>query len=60
MRNVPVGERLRVVPNHARAATNLHSRMLVVEVGTVVDAWPVSTREWREVEAERRAVWSTR
>jgi len=43
---LPVGARLRVVPNHACAAANLHSRMLVVEAGTVVDEWPVETREW--------------
>ncbi len=58
--DIPVGERLRVVPNHACAAANLHSRMLVVEDGTVVDVWPVATREWREIEAERRPEWSTR
>ena len=57
---IQVGERLRVVPNHACAAANLHSRMLVVEDGTVVDVWPVATREWREIEAERRPAWSTR
>lgn len=58
--HIPVGARLRVVPNHACAAANLHSRMLVVQDGTVVDAWPVATREWREIEPERRPAWSTR
>ena len=57
---IPVGARLRVVPNHACAAANLHSEMLVVEEGTVVDVWSVATREWREIEAERRPAWSTR
>ncbi|MGN6869133.1 MAG: alanine racemase [Solirubrobacteraceae bacterium] len=57
---IPVGARLRVVPNHACAATNLHSQMLVVEQNAVVDVWPVATREWREIEAERRPAWSTR
>jgi D-serine deaminase-like pyridoxal phosphate-dependent protein len=57
---IPVGARLRVVPNHACAAVNLHSQMLVVEDGTVVDVWSVATREWREIEAERRAAWSIR
>jgi D-serine deaminase-like pyridoxal phosphate-dependent protein len=55
---IPVGARLRVVPNHACAAANLHSRMLVVEGATVVDVWPVATREWTETEAERRPAWS--
>jgi D-serine deaminase-like pyridoxal phosphate-dependent protein len=44
---IPVGARVQVVPNHACAAANLHSRMLVVEGGTVVEEWPVETREWR-------------
>jgi D-serine deaminase-like pyridoxal phosphate-dependent protein len=57
---IPVGSRVRVVPNHACAAANLHSRMLVVEDGAVADAWPVTVREWRENEAERRPAWSTR
>jgi D-serine deaminase-like pyridoxal phosphate-dependent protein len=58
--DIPVGARVRVVPNHACAAANLHSQMLVVEEGTVVDVWPVATREWREIEAKRRPAWSTR
>jgi D-serine deaminase-like pyridoxal phosphate-dependent protein len=57
---IPVGARLRVVPNHACAAASLHSQMLVVDQDVVVDAWPVATREWREIEAERRPTWSTR
>ena len=58
--DIPVGARVRVVPNHACAAANLHSQMLVAEEGTVVDVWPVATREWREIETERRPAWSTR
>jgi D-serine deaminase-like pyridoxal phosphate-dependent protein len=57
---IPVGARLRVVPNHACAAANLHSEMLVVEQGTVVDVWSVATREWREIDAEGRPAWSIR
>jgi D-serine deaminase-like pyridoxal phosphate-dependent protein len=57
---IRVGERLRVVPNHACAAVNLHSQMLVVENGTVVDVWSVATREWREIDADRRPAWSTK
>jgi D-serine deaminase-like pyridoxal phosphate-dependent protein len=56
---IPVGARLRVFPNHACAAANLHSQMLVVDQDVVVDAWPVATREWIEIEAERRPAWST-
>lgn len=58
--HIPVGARVRIIPNHACAAANLHSRMLVVDDETVVDAWPVATREWRETESERRSAWSTR
>jgi D-serine deaminase-like pyridoxal phosphate-dependent protein len=57
---IPVGARVRVVPNHACAAVNLHSRMHVVEQDVVVDTWPVATREWTENEADRRPAWSTR
>jgi D-serine deaminase-like pyridoxal phosphate-dependent protein len=57
---IPVGTRLRVVPNHACAAANLHSQMLVVDRDVVVDVWPVATREWSEIEAERRPAWSIR
>jgi D-serine deaminase-like pyridoxal phosphate-dependent protein len=57
---IPVGTRVQVVPNHACAAANLHSRMLVVEAGTVVEEWPVETRGWRETDAERRPAWTTR
>jgi D-serine deaminase-like pyridoxal phosphate-dependent protein len=36
-----VGDRLRVVPNHACAAANLHRRALVVSGDEVVDAWNI-------------------
>lgn len=45
--DIPVGERLRVVPNHACTCANLHDRMLVVENGCVADVWPVDARGWR-------------
>ncbi len=43
---LPLGSRLRVVPNHACTTVNLHERMLVVESGEVVDVWPVDARGW--------------
>jgi D-serine deaminase-like pyridoxal phosphate-dependent protein len=44
---VAPGERLRIIPNHACAAVNLHDQMLVVdEADAVVDAWPVMARAW--------------
>jgi D-serine deaminase-like pyridoxal phosphate-dependent protein len=57
---IPVGARVRVIPNHACAAANLHSQMFVVEREAIVDVWPVATRGWREIEADRRPAWSTR
>jgi D-serine deaminase-like pyridoxal phosphate-dependent protein len=41
-----VGARVRVVPNHACAAANLHERMMIVDGGTIVDVWPVAVRGW--------------
>jgi D-serine deaminase-like pyridoxal phosphate-dependent protein len=57
---IPVGARVRVIPNHACAAANLHSQMFVLERDAIVDVWPVATREWTEIEANRRPAWSTR
>jgi D-serine deaminase-like pyridoxal phosphate-dependent protein len=39
--HLPVGARVRVVPNHACAAANLHRRAIVVEADQVVDAWTI-------------------
>jgi D-serine deaminase-like pyridoxal phosphate-dependent protein len=41
-----VGARVRVVPNHACAAANLHDRMLILDGGAIVDVWPVALRGW--------------
>jgi D-serine deaminase-like pyridoxal phosphate-dependent protein len=43
---IGVGERLRVVPNHACTCANLHERMLVVENGSVADVWSIDARGW--------------
>jgi D-serine deaminase-like pyridoxal phosphate-dependent protein len=43
---IPVGERLRVVPNHACTCVNLHERMLVLENGSVADSWSIDARGW--------------
>ncbi|MEX0817592.1 MAG: alanine racemase [Gaiellales bacterium] len=44
---IQVGERLRVVPNHACACVNLHDRMLILENGSVADVWSIDARGWR-------------
>lgn len=43
---IPVGERVRVVPNHACACANLHERMLVLENSSVADVWSIDARGW--------------
>lgn len=49
---IPIGARVRVVPNHACAAVNLHDRMLIVDQGDeVVDIWPIEPRGWRRAAA---------
>jgi D-serine deaminase-like pyridoxal phosphate-dependent protein len=45
--DIPVGARLRVVPNHACTCVNLHDRMLVVQNDSVVDIWSIDARGWR-------------
>jgi D-serine deaminase-like pyridoxal phosphate-dependent protein len=51
-----VGDRVRVVPNHACAAANLHDRMLIVEGGAIVEEWPVAFRGWGAGRAEAERV----
>jgi D-serine deaminase-like pyridoxal phosphate-dependent protein len=47
-----VGDRVEVIPNHACTTVNLHERMLVVEHGEAVDAWPVDARGWSRLDRE--------
>ncbi len=39
-----VGERVRVVPNHACVVSNLHDRVFAIRGGRVEGAWPVAAR----------------
>jgi D-serine deaminase-like pyridoxal phosphate-dependent protein len=48
---LPVGSRVRVIPNHSCATVNLHERMLLVEGFQIVDVWPVDARGWDRYEA---------
>ncbi len=43
---IPIGARLRVVPNHSCVTANLHKRMLVLEKGEVADVWTVDAQGW--------------
>jgi D-serine deaminase-like pyridoxal phosphate-dependent protein len=43
---IPLGARLRVIPNHSCATANLHTHMLVVEDGEVADIWTIDARGW--------------
>lgn len=51
--DLPLGARLRVVPNHSCATANLHSRMLVTDGADVVDVWNVDARGWDASAMER-------
>jgi D-serine deaminase-like pyridoxal phosphate-dependent protein len=44
--DLPAGARVRVVPNHACAAANLHAAMHVLEDGDVAGEWAVAARGW--------------
>ncbi len=46
--DIPIGSRLRVVPNHSCATANLHERMLVIESDQVVDVWAIDARGWEQ------------
>jgi hypothetical protein len=46
--DIPIGSRLRVVPNHSCATANLHERMIVVQDGEVVDVWFIDARDGSE------------
>lgn len=39
-----IGERVRVVPNHACVVSNLHDRVFAIRGGRVEGAWPVAAR----------------
>lgn len=52
--SLPLGARVRVVPNHACTTVNLHSRMAVVVDEELVDLWEVAAREW----GTQRPAWS--
>ena len=40
------GERLRLIPNHACTAANLHERIVVTRDGEAVAEWPIDARGW--------------
>lgn len=39
-----IGDRVRVVPNHACGLANMHDELVVVDDGRVVDRWPLIAR----------------
>jgi len=43
---VPIGARVRVIPNHSCASVNLHERILVTDGEEVVDDWRIAARGW--------------
>lgn len=44
--DIPIGTRLRVIPNHSCATANLHERMLVLDEDAIAEVWPVDARGW--------------
>lgn len=42
--DLPIGSRLRIVPNHVCAAVNLHDRLHIVRGDRVEEIWPVAAR----------------
>ena len=40
----PVGERIRIVPNHVCVVSNLHDEIVLSRTGRVLDNWPVAAR----------------
>jgi D-serine deaminase-like pyridoxal phosphate-dependent protein len=47
---IPLGARVRLIPNHACATVNLHQRMNVVDGDAVVDEWQIGPRRWDPVD----------
>ena len=43
---IPLGDRVRIIPNYACATINLHSRMMITGSGEVSDVWPIDARGW--------------
>lgn len=43
---VAVGDRVRIIPNHACAVTNLHPVLHVLDGERIVDRWPVGAYGW--------------
>jgi D-serine deaminase-like pyridoxal phosphate-dependent protein len=43
-----VGDRVRIIPNHACAVANLHPELHIVDDGQIVDRWPVGARGWTQ------------
>ena len=44
--HIGVGDRVRVIPNHACAVTNLHQHLHIVDGDRIIDRWPVDAHGW--------------
>jgi D-serine deaminase-like pyridoxal phosphate-dependent protein len=42
--NIQIGERIRILPNHACPVSNLAKEFVVVSKGSVINRWPVNAR----------------
>lgn len=41
-----VGDRVRIIPNHSCAVTNLHHDLHIIQEDEIVDRWPVDAHGW--------------
>lgn len=53
---IPIGARIRIVPNHACTCLNLHDRIHVIEVDGIADVWRIDARGWTEVNGKTARV----
>ena len=44
----PVGQRVRLIPNHACTCVNLHDEMYLVRDGEILESWPVDAQGWEQ------------
>ena len=44
--DLPIGSRVRIVPNHACVAANMHRTMLMLDRGSVAAEWATGSAGW--------------
>src|SRR5690606_39999748 len=54
---LPIGERVAIIPNHACLVSNLHDYLIAIRAGTVEAVWRVARSEERRVGKGGRLEW---